>query len=123
LPVPVLLATCYIAWLVLHQMVTDIGVPNRSDNDPSTNDDLIYPAVGFEDKKAFSSVLVVAVVFLFVPLIHWLLWSLSLYSLCPFSCRGNNRRYLPATTGEVTLADNIEEPSSVAYTKKGRAGP
>jgi hypothetical protein len=86
------LASLYIAWLVIHQLLTDMGVPGEEDNDPETNDDLIYTAVDFTEKTAFSSVLCVLVVLVLVPLVHWLLWGLSLG--CPCRCNGSNRRYL-----------------------------
>jgi len=93
-PVPMLLAATYVAWLAIHQMLTDIGNPQTSDNDPETNDDLIYGAVNFKENAVFSSVLVVFVVLVYTPLVHLLLWSLSLYSFPCGGCRGMNRRYL-----------------------------
>lgn len=93
LAVPMLFSSCYVAWLAIHQMLTDIGVPDRSDNDPETNDDLLYTAVDFEETPAFSSILVVCVVFVITPLMHLLLWGLSLWS-CPCSCSGKSRRYV-----------------------------
>jgi hypothetical protein len=91
---PMFLAACYVAWLVIHQVLTDIGIPGEGDGNPETNDDLIYPAVDFETKTTFSSVLCVMVVLVFVPLVHWLLWGLSLG--CPCQCNGSTRRYLSA---------------------------
>lgn len=93
LPVPMLLAALYVIWLAIHQLATDIGNPPQSDNDPETDDDLMYPSVNFTETPLFSSILVVLVVFAAVPLIHWLLWTLSLYSF-PCNCSGYNRRYI-----------------------------
>lgn len=104
LVVPMFLSACYVAWLAIHQELTDIGNPTRSDNDPDTNDDLLYTAVDFEETPLFSSILVVCVVFVVVPLIHLLLWSCSLLS-CPCDYSGRNRRYVKefgvtSTSGE-----------------------
>jgi hypothetical protein len=110
LPLPMFLSAAYITWLVIHQMVTDIGVPSRNDNDPDTNDDLLYPAIDFKEKTAFSSILCTLVVFVVTPLFHLLLWSLSLYSF-PCSCSGNNRRYvheMGSGSGDVTGGSSNE---------------
>lgn len=98
LPLNMFMAASYISWLAIHQMVTDMGVPTRSDTDPDTNDDLLYPAVDFKENTAFSSILCTSVVFVVAPLFHLLLWSLSLYSF-PCNCSGYNRRYVQETKG------------------------
>lgn len=90
LPLPMFLAACYVSWMVIHQLATNIGVPNKFDY---VDDDLLYPAVDFEEHTAFSSILATLVVFVATPLMHLLLWSLSLYSF-PCNYSGQNRRYL-----------------------------
>lgn len=44
------LTLAYITWSVLHgPLVFDMGNPLRNDNDPSTNDDALYPALSWDD--------------------------------------------------------------------------
>jgi len=94
-----ILGSLYITWTVIHQLATDIGNPNKSDNDPDTNDDLIYGVLDYKDNTLFAVILDVGVVFVVVPLIHWILWLLSLYSFPCGGCRGTNRRYLQHSIG------------------------
>ncbi|CAB9510511.1 unknown protein [Seminavis robusta] len=98
LPLYMLIAGIYEAWLVIHQLATDIGDPTRSDNDPTTDDDLLYTAINFEDTPVHSSILMAMVLFLFVPLVHCLLWAASVWS-CPCSYSGLNRRYISVNSG------------------------
>ena len=106
LPVPMLMGACFSAWLAIHQLATDIGEPTKSDNDPDTNDDLLYPAIDFENETVSSVVLCLLLVFVLTPLVHWLLWSLSLFGTpCDFS--GRNRRYVSG--GEPDSTSGLEE--------------
>jgi len=101
---PQFLAALYVCWLAIHQMCTNIGNPQQFDNVEETNDDLMYPSVNFTETPAYSSILVCLVVLVMVPLIHWLLWILSLWNFCGggnvtsmglfCNCSGYNRRYV-----------------------------
>ena len=101
------LAACYVLWLVIHQLATDIGNPNN----PETDDDLLYEAVDFKEKTAFSTILVLLVIFVITPLMHLLLWSLSLLS-CPCNCSGYNRRYISETKDKSTTAGTAAESTA-----------
>jgi len=118
LPLPMFMGAALCIWLVIHQMVTGIGVPVQNDNDPDTNDDLLYPAVDFKEKTVSSSILCTMAVFVIIPLLHLLLWSLSLYSF-PCNCSGYNRRYVQemgsGSSGDVpggsnNVNVNVHEP-------------
>jgi hypothetical protein len=70
--------------------VLDVGNPNESDNDPDTNDDIIYPAVDWEDDLVGTLVLILIVSLVAGPLVQLFLFVVSLYSP---TCRVS-RRYL-----------------------------
>lgn len=78
----------YLAWSVVHSF-TDIGNPNESDEDDTTNDDLIYSAVDWQDDTVGTLIFVLIVVFVAGPIVQLILFTLSLYSPC---CR-ISRRY------------------------------
>ena len=95
---PVMLTgAIYIGWTIVHQLATDIGNPRKQDEDPETNDDLIYGVLDYKESTASSIGLVLVVIFVAIPLIHWTLWLLSLYQFPCGGCRGANRRYLSTT--------------------------
>jgi hypothetical protein len=79
----------YPVWTVLHS-VLDVGNPNESDNDPETNDDILYPSIDWKDDLVGTLVLILVVALAVGPLVQLLLFALSLYSPC---CR-ISRRYL-----------------------------
>ena len=112
------LGAVYIAWTIIHQLATEIGNPRRSDTDPETNDDLIYGVLDFKENTGFSVILVVVVVFVVIPLLHWSLWALSLYQFPCGGCRGANRRYLSTTAeaGNGSKQPSITNGSDKQYT-------
>jgi len=68
----------YIIWTVIHGFATDIGNPNRSDNDPETNDDAIYANV-LEWENDWQKALLYSCMTVFVlgPILYTIMWSLS----------------------------------------------
>lgn len=75
----------YLLWTVLH-FVFDVGNPNQSDQDPSSNDDAIYQVLQWEDDWEMALVLTV-LVFVIGPIFFFLQRRLTMYR---FLC-GDNR--------------------------------
>jgi hypothetical protein len=92
---PVTLA--YILWTVLHSgLVFGIGNPDCEDEDPETNDDLIYSALDWEEEPRKTTVTALLIVFGLSPISHIFLWVLS-------CCR---RRY---------VQDDVDQQGSSKY--------
>jgi len=95
MPVEVL----YVVWTVIHALATDIGNPNRSDNDPDTNDDSIYKPLSWNDNWQRSLILSVIVVFGVGPVLYYAMWLVSLYHV-PCACWKDRRRYVDSYRDE-----------------------
>jgi hypothetical protein len=93
---------CYLLWSVIHDRL-DIGNPNNSDNDPTTNDDAIYPNVlewNYDWQKALLwSVLSIVVV---GPVIFSILWNISLGF-----CSKDTRKYVPTEQPKEDVEEGI----------------
>jgi hypothetical protein len=85
----------YIMWTVLHALA-NIGNPNKSDNDPNTNDDAIYGSTSWKTNTGAALVTVFSVILVASPLVFLLQRSLTMYSR-PFCCGGNRLRYVEKT--------------------------
>lgn len=104
----------FLAWTVIHDLL-HIGNPDDNDNNPTTNDDAIYPGVlqwSTEWKKSLTwSVIAMLVV---GPVLFALLWSLSLGCFCK-----DTRKYVDSVdpTDERPTVDDVEEGSVFAKWK------
>jgi hypothetical protein len=68
----------YIIWSVLHSsLVFGLGNPDNQDEDPETNDDLIYTVLDWGQETAQAAVLAVLIGFVLSPVIYLLLWGIS----------------------------------------------
>ena len=80
----------YPVWTIVHSLL-DIGNPNNKDDDPETNDDVIYDTVDWKDDWQGTLVFIIIMMLVVGPILQLVLYVLSLYSPC---CR-ISRRYLP----------------------------
>ena len=68
----------YIIWSVLHSsLVFNLGNPDNQDEDPETNDDLIYTVLDWGQEAAQTGVLAVLIVLVLSPVVYLLLWGIS----------------------------------------------
>ena len=67
----------YLLWTVIHGLATDLGNPNRSDNDPETNDDTIYGVLDWENDWQTALIYGCGTVFVLGPILYSIMWSLS----------------------------------------------
>ena len=110
---------CYIGWTVIHAYL-DIGNPNTSDNDPETNDDLIYDAVDWEGDLTGTIIVIAILYFGLSPLSFTLMWlaSLKKYILC-----GPEKRvYIDKESNEIKgderpTVNDVEEGSIFSFSK------
>ena len=69
-------ALLYVLWSYLHGLF-DIGNPDYTDEDPETNDDLIYDVLDWKKQPGMTAIIVVVMVFVLSPILQVLLWTLS----------------------------------------------
>ena len=101
----------YPAWTIIHS-VLDVGNPNESDNDPTTNDDALYSAVDWKDEAVQTGIFIAINILVIGPIIQLILFVLSLYSPC---CRVS-RRYLEGENDKESRgAIHDDEEFAVAY--------
>lgn len=103
----------YIAWTLIHSFVTDIGNPDKNDNDPTTNDDAIYSNVLEWNNDWKTSLFWACIVcFIFGPLAYLVLWCLSTGCLC---CK-DRRKYVDSVDERDVrpTVDDVEEGSIFA---------
>jgi hypothetical protein len=82
----------YVAWSALHSYL-DIGNPDESDNDETTNDDAVYTVLAWKNKAEETGTLAVIILGILASLVFLVIWMLSVYS--PFcKCSGYNRPYM-----------------------------
>jgi hypothetical protein len=68
----------YIIWTVLHSsLVFDIGNPDNQDEDPETNDDLIYTVLDWGQEPTQTGLMAALIVLVLSPVIYLLLWGIS----------------------------------------------
>lgn len=105
----VLLVEClYVVWNVIHGLATDLGNPNRSDNDPETNDDTLYPVLDWEDDWQGALMYSCLTVFILGPILYSIMWSLS-NGVCT-----DRRKYVEDERDQRPTVDDVEEGSVVA---------
>lgn len=69
-------AGAYVLWSYIHSL-TKIGNPDYQDQDPQTNDDLIYPILDWDNHPKLTALIVVALVFVLSPILQIVLWIVS----------------------------------------------
>jgi hypothetical protein len=73
----------FIAWSMIHDLATNIGNPDNTDNDPSTNDDAIYQGVLEWDTKPKTAIKwTIICVFVLGLILFVILWSITTYVGC-----------------------------------------
>ena len=101
----------YVVWTVIHGFATDIGNPNRNDNDPETNDDAIYPDV-LEWTNDWQKALIYScgTVFALGPILYLIMWCLS-NGVC-----SDRRKYVDSVDerDQRPTVDDVEEGSVFA---------
>ena len=108
----------FIVWTLL-QNYLDVGNPDKSDNDPDTNDDLLYDAIDWKDDTGTTIMWALIVVLVISPLVYTLLWVLSAYTLGLCCCSTNDRRrYIDSFKDDVNdnrpTVNDVEEGSIFA---------
>jgi hypothetical protein len=83
-------ALSYILWSYLHGAF-DIGNPDENDEDPETNDDLIYDVLDWQNKPKATALTTVILVFFLSPILQIVIWVIS----------GYRRRYKNITGSEI----------------------
>lgn len=69
-------AVGYLVWSYLHSL-SDIGNPDYTDEDPETNDDLIYTVIDWQNDPQKTTTVALVLVFVFSPILQFLLWVVS----------------------------------------------
>jgi hypothetical protein len=67
----------FVAWTLIHDLVTKIGNPNESDNDPTTDDDALYDLLSWKNDWQTTFIWLVIIMFGVGPAVYMLLWSIS----------------------------------------------
>jgi hypothetical protein len=80
----------YMLWSYLHG-VCDIGNPDENDQDPETNDDLIYGVLDWKNNTKATALNAVLLIFILSPILQIVLWVIS----------GFRRRYKNTTGSDV----------------------
>lgn len=97
LEVVVPLAMAYLIWSYLHS-VLGLGNPDYMDEDPETNDDLIYQVLDWKTDAKATAGYAIVLVFILSPLLQILLWMIS-------GCR---RRYETESRSDTTSSSYVE---------------
>jgi hypothetical protein len=104
----------YIIWSVIHDLL-DLGNPDYSDNDPTTNDDALYVGV-LEWNYDWQKALIWSIVTVFVvgPIMYGILWTISTGCCCK-----DTRKYIDSVdpTDDRPTVDDVEEGSIFAKWK------
>jgi hypothetical protein len=83
-------ALSYMLWSYLHG-VFDIGNPDENDQDPETNDDVIYDVLDWKNNSKATALTAVILIFILSPILQIVLWVIS----------GFRRRYKNTTGSDV----------------------
>jgi hypothetical protein len=89
----------YIIWSVLHSsLVFGIGNPDNQDEDPETNDDLIYTVLDWGQEPAQTGVMAALIVLVLSPVIYLLLWGVSSFRRRHVTDANADDAYMEMTT-------------------------
>lgn len=69
-------AGAYVLWSYIHSL-TAIGNPDYQDNDPATNDDLIYSILDWDNHPKTTALIIVVMVLVLSPILQIILWMVS----------------------------------------------
>lgn len=69
-------AAAYVLWSYIHSLTT-IGNPDYNDEDPETNDDLIYSILDWDNNPKTTVLIIVVLIFVLSPILQILLWMVS----------------------------------------------
>ena len=78
---PIIVATIYITWNIIHGLWTDIGNPNSTgdDNqDDEADDDAIYASLNWEERPLYAAIVSFLSIFVLTPLLFTAVYLLSL---------------------------------------------
>ena len=94
-------ALAYVLWSYLHSLF-GIGNPDNNDEDPETNDDVIYDVLDWKTAPEATAGVAVILTFVLSPILHVVIWVIS----------GYRRRYKNASGHDAT--SYVEMSSDVA---------
>jgi len=83
--------SAYTLWLVFHYLLK-VGNSDRTDNDPETDDDLIYEFLDWKNEPIYLTTMTAILFFPLIPILQLVIWILS-------GCRP---RYIKITDSDAT---------------------